>query len=160
MNAKRVNERVTIEEISHQLRSQSGSSSVLRFGPRDLRSLDGVVPPRHPRWRPVGLSTLGGVTSWHPRQIEIEPTIVVLNPLEQCLELVALEWPLLVALLKLDDHAVFLNIGYVKSIVRERCDEGGTFGEVVEFVEKCVPTDAERHIQYLTDRGKIAASRR
>jgi hypothetical protein len=52
--------------------------------------------------------------------------------------------PLLADVIESDGDAMFSNIGDTESVVRERGDARGVVGQVIEFVDDGVSTDAER----------------
>jgi hypothetical protein len=80
--------------------------------------------------------------------IKLEAVFLVHDTAIERLELVALEWPRLVDVVveKLDDDPMLLDVGDTEPIVRQRCDQRGSIGEFIQFVEERVPADAEWHI--------------
>lgn len=78
------------------------------------------------------------------KPVEVEAIRFVRDSPVQRLKLVALERGCLVdvAVKKLDDNTLLLYVGDAESVVRERRDERCP---LVEFVQKRVPRDAERH---------------
>lgn len=88
------------------------------------------------RWIRIGIGR---------QSVEIELTIRILNPPVKCLELLALEWVTLTGLVERNDDTMLLYVCDAKSVVRQRRNEFSPFGEVIEFVNERVPTDAEWH---------------
>lgn len=77
--------------------------------------------------------------------VKLESVESILNSTIERFELVALERPLFVFVLKPDDDAVFLNTSDPESVVRKWWDERCPVREVFGFFEERVLTGAERH---------------